>query len=224
MNRAIAFSIIAVLVLSVFASGQEGRRPSPPQPSQGYNCVFMGHSFFNLVKGLPTLAKKAGLTRHRQQFVFLGGPMGTPGWFWDVDETRSELQRLLKKGDVDLLGMTYCSSIPGARHEPKVAVADYRRWVDFALRQNPNTRFYIGTPWPTFPDEPDEVYASNYEKWLVRFMRSSMRCVNRFRTQSSFAFPMVKERWNCASGFEPVNFRRSNYSSRPIIAPVQDPG
>jgi hypothetical protein len=38
-----------------------------PQESEGFNCVFMGHSFFKpMADGMPLLAQAAGITNHTQ--------------------------------------------------------------------------------------------------------------------------------------------------------------
>ncbi len=112
---------------------------------KGYNCLLMGHSFFRpIAEGLEELAKKAGFGAHRQHVSMLGGAKGTPGVFWENESKRREIQQYLTSTKVDVVGMTY-------HPKGKVSVEDYSRWIDFALKANPKTQFFIGYPWPDFP-------------------------------------------------------------------------
>ena len=106
---------------------------------KGVNCLFIGHSFFiPVARVFEGKAKLAGITKHKQQTVFAGGAKGSPGNLWRGPKQK-QIQDMLRKGDVDLLGMTY--------HPEGSGVDDYKRWIDFALKHNPKTNFVIGLTW-----------------------------------------------------------------------------
>ena len=71
---------IALLLLSAVAR------------SAGYNCLFIGHSFFvPIANKLIPLAASAGVT-HTHNEVFSGGATGVPSALWQKDEKRNEAQ------------------------------------------------------------------------------------------------------------------------------------
>ena len=53
---------------------------------------------------------------------------------------KKQILNILDTGKVELLGMTYFSP-------DNSSTADYRRWIDYALKKNPKTSFFIGLPW-----------------------------------------------------------------------------
>ena len=59
---------------------------------------------------------------------------------------------MLDSGDVELFGMTYSAAYP--------SVIGYQRWVNHALAQNPDTRFFISVPWD---DDPAGTSATQFE-------------------------------------------------------------
>lgn len=132
-----------------------------PERLSGYNCVFMGHSFFApIAVGIDAHAKRAGFATHRQQVFFAGGSKGTPGWLWRSEDHRKRIQAALASGKVDLLGMTYTTQ--------NSELKDFKQWVDFALNHNPKTRFFIARPWIPYPKSVGtkqyaRVYASSME-------------------------------------------------------------
>jgi hypothetical protein len=116
--------------------------PSPVD-AEGYNSLFMGHSFFvPIARQIPFHAEQLGLDRHTQYIEMSGGVTGTPTALWNDEGHRSNIQAVLGTGEVELLGMTF---------ENNPALEGYVRWIDYALSQNPNTKFVIGLPWRDYP-------------------------------------------------------------------------
>jgi hypothetical protein len=106
----------------------------------GAHCLFIGHSFFvPVAKSFDRIARRNDLALHHTEMVFAGGPKGSPGALWKDDRRRKRIEQKLSTGKVDLLGMT-------AGKSPDL-FADYARWIDLALKHNPDTRFFIGVPW-----------------------------------------------------------------------------
>ena len=111
--------------------------------ARAYNCLFIGHSFFvPVARRLPALAAAAGLS-HTQSEVFRGGEGGAPGALWNNVNARGQAQTILDAGDVEIFGMTV--------HQTNSEVADYQRWIDYALARNPNTAILLGLPWLPYP-------------------------------------------------------------------------
>ncbi|WP_163931493.1 alpha/beta hydrolase [Paraferrimonas sp. SM1919] len=138
--------------------------PFVPETAQGFNTMLMGHSFFRpIAEQLPFHASNAGILGHTQVVEFSGGETGAPMALWQDEEHRSNIQAVLDTGNIELFGMTYEGSYP--------TTEGYQLWFDYALSKNPNTKFFIGLPWPDFPaDYADaDSYANvwDYEgEWL----------------------------------------------------------
>lgn len=120
----------------------------------GYHSLFIGHSFFRPVANeMPFHAAQAGIAGHTQSVVFSGGASGAPQALWENAAKRAEIQAILDSGDVELFGMTYSPEYP--------TTEGYENWIDYALDQNPDTRFFIGLPWADFPENYDaQTYAA----------------------------------------------------------------
>ncbi|GAB5452012.1 MAG: hypothetical protein Hals2KO_23400 [Halioglobus sp.] len=113
-------------------------------PDPGFNSLFIGHSFFRpFADGMPSYAGAAGIPGHSQTVVFSGGATGAPQALWQNAGKRAQIQAVLNTGDVELFGMTYHPTYPTTQ--------GYEDWIDYALAQNPNTRFALALPWATNP-------------------------------------------------------------------------
>ena len=115
-----------------------------PTVNTGLDSLFIGHSFFDpFSQGMIAHAATAGFVDHTQHTYFSGGATGAPEALWNNASKRAVIQGYLDAGDIELFGMTYHPSYPN--------IDGYRNWVDYALQQNPDTRFFIGLPWVTNP-------------------------------------------------------------------------
>lgn len=115
-----------------------------PLVNTGLNSVYIGHSFFvPFANGMPAHAAEAGFVDHEQWSFFSGGASGAPLALWNNAGKRATIQSMLDAGDVQILGMTYHPTYP--------TIEGYRNWVNYALEQNPDTRFFIALPWATSP-------------------------------------------------------------------------
>ena len=108
---------------------------------RGYNCLFMGHSFFcPIVRHIDEHATNLGLKHHQQFVAMSGGASGSPGMLW-ASKKPAVLhgKKLLESGNVELLALT--------GHHRGSTLEDYRRWVELAVKHNPKTIIVIQSPW-----------------------------------------------------------------------------
>ena len=108
--------------------------------SKGANCLFIGHSFFvPVAKQFDNLATSNDFESHSMQAVFAPGAKGTPGALWKNQRQKKQIENKLASGQVELFGMTVGKA--------SSSFEDYKRWIDLALKYNPNTRILIGQCW-----------------------------------------------------------------------------
>jgi hypothetical protein len=135
-------AVLACLLLALVSVGAS-EVPAKEEPvfKDGANCLFIGHSFFiPVAKAFDKVAGQNGFTAHKAKFVFAGGPKGAPAALWNSPTHKKQIEDALATGKIDLLGMTAFAELGSS-------LDDYKRWIDLALKHNPNTRFFIGIPW-----------------------------------------------------------------------------
>ena len=146
--------VIAALLVS---NGFAGEKEVP-----GKDCLFIGHSFFIPVsRSFNGLAKAAGVEGHNQKEVFRGGKNGAPGSLWAHEPSRQKIQTILDSGKIDLFGMTMYSE--------NSSIEDYKRWIDYALKKNPEVEIYIGFPWGKTPKQGGKQALVAYTKMSRAF-------------------------------------------------------
>lgn len=130
-------------------------------PTQGYNCLFMGHSFFApIAKSFAEHPARCGFPGHKQTIVAHGGTKGAPGALWASKEPDvAQARKMLESGTVDLLGLT---CYPGEGSD----LSDYRRWIDLALKNNPRTCILIQAPWSKYENRTLAQYDAESEEIL----------------------------------------------------------
>ena len=137
---AISIVLMGLILPMPLVSGADSGKPEAASAKAGQHCLFIGHSFFvPVAKRFETLPGKFGVVNHRQQTVFSGGASGSPGSLWDGGK-RVQIERILATGEIELLGMTYFDP-------SNSSFEDYQRWIDYALKHNAETTFFIGQPW-----------------------------------------------------------------------------
>jgi len=148
------------LVLSVFAlcfvlSGAS-LAEEPAKPKKGYNCVLMGHSFFvPMARQLEEHAKRSGFEDHKQVLSGAGGSRGAPGALWKNLPRTENSREAIRSGSVNLVGLT----LAGSGSE----LADYKTWVDFALKHNSKTSFFIMAPSPRYQNKSFEEFEEGWK-------------------------------------------------------------
>jgi len=163
--------VLIFLALSIGCSSTDGDGNDDTGNSYSntdYNSLFVGHSFFiPIADGFQEHAHRAGFIDHTQQTFFAGGAGGAPQALWENDSSRNAIQDILNSGDIDLFGMTYHFDYPG--------IEGYVNWVEYALQQNPDTKFFIGVPWAAYPGNADSAtYRSNWDMFHLQTIHGLM--------------------------------------------------
>jgi len=120
----------------------------------------MGHSFFRPgAEDLDILAPYLDYDRHSQYRHSAGGHNGDPGSIWrDVGENEGPKAEI-KKGSVELIGLTSYSENDGDSD-----YEDYVTWIDFTLQYNADSldTVVIFVPWDSYKLHP------NYNDYRAR--------------------------------------------------------
>jgi hypothetical protein len=132
-------TVFLFVVLVQFGLTSVHAAQTDEQRSEGMQCFFAGHSFFCPVAlSFDRIAKENDFPEHDMKLVFRGGQSGTAGALWTSPKARKQIEAVLATGEVELFGLT-----PGLSDNAET----FQRWFDLALEHNPDTRFFIGTPW-----------------------------------------------------------------------------
>ncbi|HCE44251.1 MAG TPA: hypothetical protein DET40_11945 [Lentisphaeria bacterium] len=106
--------------------------------------LYMGHSFFMpIAEKFKQHPPRCGFTGYRQFTAGAGGDQGAPGNIWKRLAADAPVRKLIEAGQVDAIVLTY---YPNSGSE----LSDYERWVDYGLKYNAGTQFYVVAPWPKY--------------------------------------------------------------------------
>lgn len=171
-------NLIAVLMIVFLSSCRD--TPQPPS-TQGYNMLLIGNSFFRpYAANLEQIAIDAGFVNHNDTVVFRGGENGWPINFWN-DSTTDEhylIKSVLDEGGVEFFGMT-------SGHDPNYPddrIEGHRRWIEYALQNNPNINIFIAIPPIDYPADWEQLAEENefnsiqelYAYWISDIVHASM--------------------------------------------------
>ena len=116
----------------------------------GLTVLYAGHSFGRpFAREMTELTRSAGIDGHEQRVVFRGGSNGAPQAMWQDPEVQALIKEQLNDGAVDIVVLICCSE--------ELLQTDFQRdqaileIVDYALAQNPETRFQLAMPWSNSP-------------------------------------------------------------------------
>ena len=116
----------------------------------GHNSLYIGHSFGNpFAERLVEFAEHSGIGGHCKNIVLRSGQNGNPQALWTNEATRSEIEEILDKGNIDLLIMICCSDKP-------TDISSYwaiPNWIEYALSRNPTTNIALAMPWLNNPQQ-----------------------------------------------------------------------
>lgn len=170
---------------------QAGNTSAPFRVIPGDKMMLMGHSFFRpTADQMPYHAIRAGIDGHSQNVEFSGGASGAPGALWDDAEHRANIQTVLNSGDVDVFGMTCCDweltpegdPVLDPEGNPVLSLSGWQRWFDYALDQNPDTKFFIGIPWLDYPTDYADA-AAYADLWNLFYNTLVLPAVDNLRAQ-----------------------------------------
>ncbi len=113
---------------------------------------------------------------------FFGGGGGAPKAQWERTGDRQDAKPALATGKIDV--MTFGHLVAENGQTIGCDFEDYRRWMDLALEQNPEIRFFIQDLWPWLPgSERTADFAqfdlAEYEAWMNRVTADLGILVNR---------------------------------------------
>lgn len=147
------------VLMSLLENPEEEFFLEPGFRSTGFKSLFIGHSFFRpFAEGMPFHAEMNGIDEHSQSIVFSGGASGAPQALWQNSSKRTDIQSILDGGDIELFAMTYHPDYP--------TLEGYINWIEYAIAQNPATRFAIALPWGTEPHlYNSEEYAAGWHQF-----------------------------------------------------------
>lgn len=117
--------------------------------TDGYRMLLMGNSFFRpYAEKLDVMADQAGFVEHNSTNVFRGGDNGRPINLWNDSTTQEhiDIKTALDKGDIEIFGMT-------AGHDSIDRIEGHRKWINYAIQNNPNINIFIAIPQIDFPAE-----------------------------------------------------------------------
>ena len=128
----------------------------------GYNTLYMGHSFgLPFAERIEDFANNSEIDGHIQSIVFRGGNTnGNPEGLWNDEAARAEIQAILDQGETDLLIMICCPNDP----RNPASFWGIPKWIDYALAQNPETKFGLALPWLDSPKQYSdaETFSNNW--------------------------------------------------------------
>lgn len=135
----------------------------------GYNCLFLGHSFFRPMASrmIGHHHEALGIAPGRNQangpeslVVMAGGQNGHPLALLNKPAARAKGGAKLDEGKTELIGMTYFpetnpitgDSLPEL--EGYDSIKGYRAWVEYAVKAgNPLKKVFIAIPWAYYPEK-----------------------------------------------------------------------
>ena len=121
--------------------------------NNGFNTLLIGESPFDpFAPALQDHLSNAGFYNHNTTSYSETGEDGAPLALWNNPVLAAQIKAALDYRDTDLFGMTYHPAYPTPE--------GYQHWVNYALGRNPDTRIFIGTPWP---GEPGSFTLADYE-------------------------------------------------------------
>jgi len=155
MRWLFALFLVAACAL-LLPAALRGEEPQPPPPTTGYNCVFMGHSFFYpIAETFDKVAVANGFPDHKQLLRKAGATNGTPGWLWQNLPKDDPVWTKLATEDVYLLCFPH-HHIAGCKFE------DYCNWIDYARKRNPDIMIAIAIPWGPLCNVPPAQFSEFY--------------------------------------------------------------
>jgi len=118
-----------------FSSGKKIEGKGLWVVSTGHSCVIPA------IDPVINIARKAGFENHMHLMQFAGGPGGTAKAQWERAANRQQAKPALLTGKIDVLTFGHLVDFRGRTHGG--SLEDYERWIEFALKQNSDTRFLI---------------------------------------------------------------------------------
>ncbi len=116
----------------------------------GLWVVSIGHScVIPAIEPCIAIARSAGYGNHTHLIQYAGGAGGAAKAQWMRPEDKQEAKPALKTEKIDVMTFGHLVAADGKSYG--CDVEDYERWIEFALKHNPDIRFFIQDLWPWLP-------------------------------------------------------------------------
>lgn len=148
----------------------------------GLWIVSIGHScIIPAVVPFSQIAIGEGYANHTHLMQFFGGAGGAAKAQWNRTEAQQQAKPALATGKIDVL--TFGHFVRPDEMTQGCEEEDYVRWIEFALKKNPETRFYIQDLWSWLPMEgrriaPVELDIGTYRGKMQRTTRDLTKVVH----------------------------------------------
>ena len=154
----------------------------------GLWVVSIGHScVIPAIEPCIAISRSAGYENHTHLMQFHGGGGGAAKAQWSYEEDRQQAKPALATGKIDV--MTFGHLVTWDGTSVGCDVEDYQRWIEFAMKHNPDIKFYIQDLWPWLADPKGE---PNVEFSLEEFeaaMDVSSQSINAVIAQLNKKYP-----------------------------------
>lgn len=154
---------------------------------KGLWVVSIGHScVISAITSCVKASLSGGFENHNHLMQFFGGPGGAARRQWERMGDQQQAKPALASGKVDVL--TFGHLIGPNGESFGCDVEDYRKWMDLALKDNPDIRFYIQDLWPWLSG-PSGLWDQNafdleeYKTAMVEADKSLATVVNHLRRE-----------------------------------------
>jgi hypothetical protein len=124
-------------------------------------------------------ANIAGITDHTSESFFRGGYNGSAFAIWDDPDSQDTIKGYLDAGDIEMFGMTIFVDQDVSEDDGAHLINQtqgIKNWIEYALAQNPETRFFIALPWLGRPleyvGETGDPHTSGYEEYRQVILNS----------------------------------------------------
>ena len=146
----------------------------------GYNALYIGHSFGTpFAERIEEFANNSEIDGHSQSIVFRGVNANVnPEGLLNDEAARAEVQLILDQGETDLLIMICCPNDP----RNPTSFWGIPKWIDYALAQNPETRFGLALPWLDSPKQYSDAESFS-NNWDMLHERLWLPVIDNLRTR-----------------------------------------
>jgi len=151
---------------------------SREKTGKGLWVVSIGHScVIPAIEPCITISRAEGFPGHTHFMQFYGGASGAAEAQWQHEGERQQAKAALETGKIDVMTFGHLVKFDGRMIGGRVE--DYERWIEFAMKHNPKSRFYIQDLWPWLPGAEREVDLTKFNlKDYEQAMAVSSRSVN----------------------------------------------
>lgn len=123
---------------------------SREKTGNGLWVVSIGHScVVPAIEPFVKIAVADGYENHTQVRQIAGGAAGAAEAQWNRSDDQQDAKQALSTGKIDVMTFGHLVAANGKSYG--CDVEDYKRWIEFGLKHNPDMKFHIQDLWPWLP-------------------------------------------------------------------------